>query len=371
MPTTVHAGPATTRTSFQTRMQANDLIRGLEELLEDNNNERVQLTRLMTGLWAQTLREVLPNAASVSFTLNETYTAATLLLIRNQLGSVVWASDFARERGNPAAAWQRHTKRQTSIDPATVADLQDGLAGIYNTSGAVFEFGEDEALAGVTEQLTARLDINKALAFTSGHLPIEQAVVLEAVANAGGSISGADLTNQLGNDPLVQPLTALTNDELLAFTEDGFALTRKGLRALARKYNTAAVMLPPDPTDVGPLEPFDDGGGTLPAIQLAGMQVYLYVDDAGIVRVSLHLDGGDEEIPAWLNPGSLVPVRVEVNDTVVYNSDPAAWKYTEHNNSQGTYCRWSACAARDQSRLIPGEKCPFGCPDSGVEPAED
>ncbi|WP_344547388.1 hypothetical protein [Actinomadura fulvescens] len=55
--------------------------------------------------------------------------------------------------------------------------------------------------------------------------------------------------------------------------------------------------------------------GTLPCLQVAGIQVYLYLDaDDHVVRVAVHLDTTDEEL---LASDGTVPIEVVVGDTIV------------------------------------------------------
>lgn len=68
-------------------------------------------------------------------------------------------------------------------------------------------------------------------------------------------------------------------------------------------------------------DPNGEGGAPLPCIQVAGTQVYGYVEGFGDrlrLVASVHLDGGDEEIPPELLRGDLVPVRVAVNGIQVF-----------------------------------------------------
>lgn len=75
----------------------------------------------------------------------------------------------------------------------------------------------------------------------------------------------------------------------------------------ADAFNRAAVLLPQT----------DDG--TLPCVQVAGVQVYAYVDASGVVRVAVHLDTTDSTL---LDVAGLVPLVITVADTVVYDSEP-------------------------------------------------
>lgn len=63
----------------------------------------------------------------------------------------------------------------------------------------------------------------------------------------------------------------------------------------------------------------DDRDDTYPAIELAGVWVFLYVED-GMVRVSVDLD---TTIPE-LTHGSeqIVPLHITVQGTTVYYTDP-------------------------------------------------
>ncbi|MGW7100289.1 hypothetical protein [Streptomyces sp. NPDC054838] len=74
----------------------------------------------------------------------------------------------------------------------------------------------------------------------------------------------------------------------------------------ATAHNAAATYLPMDPEEPD----------TLPCIEIAGAQVYAYVDESGTLRVSVHLDAGD--VTALARPDGTVPLRVKVNDDVVF-----------------------------------------------------
>lgn len=74
----------------------------------------------------------------------------------------------------------------------------------------------------------------------------------------------------------------------------------------AAKFNRAAVFHP------------ETGEDTRPCIEIAGVLVFTYVDPDGIVRVSAHLDTAE---PSVLDSRSLVPMRVVIEDTTVYDSE--------------------------------------------------
>lgn len=63
-----------------------------------------------------------------------------------------------------------------------------------------------------------------------------------------------------------------------------------------------------------------DGEGTRPCIQVAGVQVYVYIDDSGTVRVSVHLDATENAV---LDARGLVPIRfrIVVEGTTIYSSE--------------------------------------------------
>jgi hypothetical protein len=79
-------------------------------------------------------------------------------------------------------------------------------------------------------------------------------------------------------------------------------------RERAESANRAARFLPQVDDD------------TLPMIEVAGVQVYAYLDpdDLGVVRVSVNLDTPDADLFGSGN----VPLRVDVQDATVYDSDP-------------------------------------------------
>lgn len=77
----------------------------------------------------------------------------------------------------------------------------------------------------------------------------------------------------------------------------------------AAEFNRAAVFHP------------ETGEDTRPCIEIAGVLVFAYIDQDGTVRVSVHLDTTD---PAVLDNGDLVPMRVTIEDTTVFDSETAS-----------------------------------------------
>lgn len=71
------------------------------------------------------------------------------------------------------------------------------------------------------------------------------------------------------------------------------------------EFNRAAVFHP------------ETGEDTRPCVEVAGVLVFAYVDQSGIVRVSVHLDTAE---PAVLDGRDLVPMRVTIEDTTVFDS---------------------------------------------------
>jgi hypothetical protein len=81
----------------------------------------------------------------------------------------------------------------------------------------------------------------------------------------------------------------------------------------AARFNSEALRLPGSGWD-----PLGDGDARLPCIEVAGVQIYGYVEDFvdGLrLVVSLHLDG---DIAPELLRGDLVPVRIAVNAVQVF-----------------------------------------------------
>ncbi|WP_280428295.1 hypothetical protein [Nocardia brasiliensis] len=62
----------------------------------------------------------------------------------------------------------------------------------------------------------------------------------------------------------------------------------------------------------------ESGDDTHPCLEVAGVLVFAYVDQDGIVRVSVHLDSAE---PAVIDSGGLVPIRIIIEDTTVYDSE--------------------------------------------------
>ncbi len=80
-----------------------------------------------------------------------------------------------------------------------------------------------------------------------------------------------------------------------------------GWQALTHNLNNAAILTPADPA-VAP---------SYPSITVAGARASLYVDPAGVLCLSLHLD--PNELPDWLNPvDGGVPLRITINDGTVF-----------------------------------------------------
>ena len=75
-----------------------------------------------------------------------------------------------------------------------------------------------------------------------------------------------------------------------------------------RRANLAVRFLPQDPED-------DD---TLPCIEIEGIQVYVYFDEAGKLTISAHLDTAE---PATLDAAGCVPTRVTLGAGDVFDSD--------------------------------------------------
>ncbi|MGX1763116.1 hypothetical protein ACWIG5_40550, partial [Streptomyces lydicus] len=70
------------------------------------------------------------------------------------------------------------------------------------------------------------------------------------------------------------------------------------------EFNRAAVFHP------------EIGEGTRPCLEVAGVLVFAYVDPEGTVRVSVHLDSA---APAVIDGDGLVPVRITLEATTVYD----------------------------------------------------
>lgn len=65
------------------------------------------------------------------------------------------------------------------------------------------------------------------------------------------------------------------------------------------------------------------GKNTLPAIEIAGIQIYAGIDNTGYMHIAVDLD--DTETTLTDNYG-LVPIHVSITGTTIYNSD------TDHIN---------------------------------------
>jgi hypothetical protein len=153
--------------------------------------------------------------------------------------------------------------------------------------------------------------------------------ILAALANLGGEAHIAHLHRELGHRPdphcLAGLQTPLPNHAARALQpRPGFyRLTAAGLRELARGVNLAAALVPADRDTVGPAGPGHDDLDSYPSIAVAGAMAFLYVDQPGVLVLSLHLDTGD--VPGWLTRADgCVPVRVTVNgDEVFTDARPA------------------------------------------------
>ncbi|WP_043736005.1 hypothetical protein [Nocardia asiatica] len=88
----------------------------------------------------------------------------------------------------------------------------------------------------------------------------------------------------------------------------------------ADKFNRAAEFFP---------QTHDDNR---PGIQVAGILVFAYIDDSGVVRVSVHLDTTENSV---LDARGLVPLRIVVEDTTVYDGEQDA-EQTLHNGLPAT-----------------------------------
>lgn len=79
--------------------------------------------------------------------------------------------------------------------------------------------------------------------------------------------------------------------------------------AAATRANLTARFLPQDPAD----------DNTLPCVEIAGIQVYVYFDpDDGLLTISAHYDTADD---AALDLAQCVPTRVVIGDTDVWPSE--------------------------------------------------
>ncbi|MGP4001729.1 hypothetical protein [Streptomyces sp. 8N706] len=103
-----------------------------------------------------------------------------------------------------------------------------------------------------------------------------------------------------------------------------------------RKLNLRAQFTPADYSD------HDTPG--LPVITVAGAACFFYIDDTGTLCLSVHLDALDDD-GRKLWGERLVPVRVTVEDTVLYDSradEPSLLEYVAE--AQKLTVRWRARA---------------------------
>jgi hypothetical protein len=49
-------------------------------------------------------------------------------------------------------------------------------------------------------------------------------------------------------------------------------------------------------------------------------------------------------------------------------AEPAAFRWADHRNQHGQGCRWSLVAVSEKQAAGDDKRCPFGCPDSTIEP---
>lgn len=64
---------------------------------------------------------------------------------------------------------------------------------------------------------------------------------------------------------------------------------------------------------------------TRPCIEVAGVLVFTYIDDNGVVRVSVHLDTTDVAVH---DTRGLVPIRIVLEDAVVFDSEQEPTPHT-------------------------------------------
>lgn len=76
----------------------------------------------------------------------------------------------------------------------------------------------------------------------------------------------------------------------------------------AHDLNLAARFIPGDPD-----------GFAIPMLRVAGVDVNVYVDSAGALRVSIHTDTGEEMPTEWAEGDAeyVVPMRITVNGETV------------------------------------------------------
>jgi hypothetical protein len=79
-------------------------------------------------------------------------------------------------------------------------------------------------------------------------------------------------------------------------------------REIADRYNCDAIFLPADVTDPD----------SLPSVQVAGVQVFVYVDPADGLCVSVHLDHAARGLTS---PQETVPMRVTVQGEDVFTGN--------------------------------------------------
>lgn len=293
-------------------------------------------------MFATSMQGMFPQACTVSIHIDldsacgDGRMDASLLLIRDQMGMVVWASDYAIDKtANQGASWVLHAHGQRRLELELQAALEHTVEGVYAADPDVLgPFAPDEALR--LDGRTCHIDLTKARAYqgedTTPNLHDHHADILEAIANSGGSLSTDALLEQFGMFADAD-LVPLAGQGQITRT-DPIRITEAGWRRLARAHNAAAMFLPADPGNVAPDNP-DGDGSTLPAIHCAGAQAYLYVDGNATLRLALHVDSG-EEIPAWLRPGDHVPVVVTINGDTVYSS-----RETDHRQPAADGCATS------------------------------
>jgi len=131
--------------------------------------------------------------------------------------------------------------------------------------------------------------------------------------------------------------------------------------------NQAATFYPADPTEPG----------TLPCIELAGIQIYAYVTAGGMVRVALHTDTPEVD-PRIQRAARTVALEVTINGTtVVHDGDEAAgteddppdpYRWTDHHNDLDGWCPFSHVSDPTTQASSDDQRCPAGCPSSSIEP---
>ncbi len=103
----------------------------------------------------------------------------------------------------------------------------------------------------------------------------------------------------------------------IAYEPDGrIAITDAGRYDLYQHTNRRAKLHPADPLSAGPLEPDDDGTATYPAIEVAGVLVFAYVDAAGTLQVSVHIDSTE---PWMVRPDDTLPITVTLNGKTLFD----------------------------------------------------